>query len=137
MPRSPDDRVVRDSNSELWRAVREGLVWSTDVLPNGQLRPSLAPTPETSQAWAQAVQANTPFGRQTRPDMTLSIVPPSPNAPPTPTPPRRAALGDISNTHVNVLQRELAKDDRKRAAEGAALRKIREGMRELELAREM
>jgi len=112
-------------------------VWSTDLLPNGQLRPSLAATPETSQAWAQAVQANTPFGRQTRPSMNLSIVPPSPNAPPTPTPPRRQALGDVTNTQVNVLQRELAKDDRKRAAEEAAVAKIAEGMRELELARRM
>ena len=134
MPRSPDDRVIRDSNSELWRAVREGLVWSTDVLPNGQLRPSLAPTPESSQAWAQAVQASTPFGRQTRPSMHLSVVPPSPTTPVTPA---RRPLGEIQAAKVNVLQRELSKDDRKRAAEDAALNKICEGMRDLELARRM
>ena len=64
-----------------------------------------------------SVQANTPFGLQT--------------------PPRRAPLRDATGAAVNVLQRELAKDDHRRAAEDAAVRKIEEGLRELKLARKL
>lgn len=129
MPRSPEDRVIRDSRAELWSAVREGIVWSTDLTPDGKLRPSLAPTPENSRAWAIEVQASTPFGRQESWRQTLSIVPPSPNGPPVRTP-----LGEV---HVNILRSELGADDRKRAAVDAALHKIKAGMRELELAQQM
>ena len=131
MPRSPDDPVVRDSQATLWAMMREGLYNSGEVSQSGHWHPSRATTP-----W-QSIQAQTPFGRQERPTLqTLSIIPPSPNTP-TPTPPRRAPLGEVTNIQVNVLQRELTKDDRKRAAEDAALAKITEGMRELELARQM
>ena len=129
MPRSPEDRVIRDSRAELWSAVRDGIVWSTDLTPDGKLRPSLAPTPENSQAWAAQVQASTPFGRQESWRQTLSIVPPSPTEPPVRTP-----LGEV---HVNILRSELGADDRKRAAVDAALHKIKAGMRELELAQQM
>ena len=121
--------------------MREGLVWSMDVSPDGKLRASLTPTPQPSrvasraasraasrvasrvasqmtlQEWAMSVQANTPFGLQT--------------------PPRRAPLRDATGAAVNVLQRELAKDDHRRAAEDAAVRKIEEGLRELKLARKL
>jgi len=121
--------VIRDSQSTLWAMMREGLYNSSEVSQSGHWHPSRAVTP-----W-QSIQAQTPYGRQQR--LTLSIIPPSPTTPHTPTPPRRAPLGEVTNIQVNVMQRELAKEDLKRAAEDAALRKIHEGVRELELARKM
>ena len=132
MPRSPEDPVVRDSQATLWAMMREGLYNSSEVSASGHWHPSRANTP-----W-QSIQAQTPFGRQERPTFsTLSIIPPSPNTPNTPTPPRRAPLGDVTNVQVNVLQRELVKEDNKRAAVDAALRKIDEGMADLKLAQAM
>lgn len=115
--------------------MREGLYNSSEVSASGHWHPSRATTP-----W-QSIQAQTPFGRQERP--TLSIIPPSPSTPvppftPTaPAGPVRRPLGEIQAAQVNVLQRELAKDDLQRAAVDAALLKIQEGMRDLELARRM
>lgn len=132
MPRSPDDPVIRDSGETIWTVFREGLYNSNEVSASGHWHPSRGNTP-----W-QSIHAATPYGRQQQPwQRTLSIVPPSPTEPPTPSPPVRAPLGEVTNTQVNVLRGELVKDDRKRAAEDAALRKIQQGMRELELARQM
>jgi hypothetical protein len=136
MPRSPEDRVIRDSQSTLWAAMRDGLVLSGEVSQSGRWHPSRVPTPEASQAWAAHVQSSTPFGRQ-QSWRTLSIVPPSPNEPPTPSPPVRARLAEVRPADLNVMQVELAKDDRKRAAREAAVRKIHEAMRDLELAERM
>tara|TARA_Y100000389_G_C17426614_1_gene499914 strand:+ start:1393 stop:1524 length:132 start_codon:yes stop_codon:yes gene_type:complete len=43
----------------------------------------------------------------------------------------------VTNTQITVLKHEVAKEDGKRAAIEAALRKIRDGMRDLELAQKM
>ena len=135
MPRSPDEPVVRDSQATLWAMMREGLYNSSEVSASGHWHPSRATTP-----W-QSIRAQTPFGRQERPVVLqfsrLSIVPQSPNDPPTSPPLVRAPLGGVVNAQVNALRRELLEDDHKRAAEDTALRKIREGMRELDLARQM
>jgi hypothetical protein len=132
MPRSPDDPVVRDSQSTLWAMMREGLYHSSEVSASGHWHPSQATTP-----W-QSIQAQTPYGRQQRP--TLSIVPPSPSTPvrpPTPSPPPRLPLGERRAAEANVYKNELAHSDRKRAARAAAMRKIEEAMRDLELAEQM
>jgi hypothetical protein len=127
--RSPDDPVLRDSQATVWTAIREGLYDSNEVTQSGHWHPSRAATP-----W-QSIRAQTPFGRQQPP--TLSIVPPSPSEPPTPSPAARTPLAAIQGVQLNVMRVELAKDDRKRAAEDAALRKIHEGVRELDIARKM
>ena len=133
MPRSPEDPVIRDSQATLWAMMREGLYDPSEVSASGHWHPSQATTP-----W-QSIQAQTPFGRQQRP--TLSIVPPSPSTPVNqPTPrhsPTRVPLAERRAAEANVYRNELAKDDRKRAAVDAALRKIDEGMRELKLAQQM
>ena len=134
MPRSPEDPVIRDSSEVVWTVFREGLYQSNEVSASGHWHPSRVGTP-----W-QSIQSQTPYGRQQRPT-TLSIIPPSPHTPTTPhtphTPPVRTPLAEVRRADVNVLQVELAKDDRKRAAREAALRKIDEGMRELKLAEQM
>lgn len=141
MPRSPHDPVIRDSQSTMWAVFREGLYNSEEVTASGHWHPSRVPSRENSRAWSQRMQASTPYGRQQQPWRgTLSIVPPSPTEPPTPSPPappRRTPLAEVRGADVNVLQVELAKDDRKRAARDAAMLKIQEGMRELELAQGM
>ena len=46
MPRSPEDRVVRDSQSTLWTAMRDGLILSQEVSKSGRWHPSRLATPE-------------------------------------------------------------------------------------------
>jgi len=137
MPPSPDERVIlRDSKAELWTAVRDGLVWSSDVSPeNGKLRRSLAPTPAASwRTDANKLQSETPFGRQTRP--CLPREPPEPpNTPPSSSTATvaRAPLRDVtSNVSIDVLRAEMRADDQKRVAVEMAVRKILEGASELE-----
>ncbi len=137
MPRSPEDPVIRDSNETLWAVFREGLYKSNEVSASGRWHPSRSPSREHTP-W-QSIQETTPFGRQEAPwrrsRTTLSILPPvSPNSP---SPPRRTPLGEVTNTQITVLKHEVAKEDGKRAAIEAALRKIRDGMRDLELAQKM
>ena len=112
-----DERiVVKDSRAGLWHGVKEGLILSTDLTEDGKLRPSLTPTPRDSLL-------ATPFEIQKPPTFYKQQK----------LPPRRP-LGEID---VNVLRSELRRDDHKRAAEEAALEKIKEGIRALELLREM
>lgn len=131
MPRSPHDPVIRDSQETQWNVFREGLYHDDEVSASGHWHPSRVGTP-----W-QSIRATTPFGRQQPHGVlpVLSIVPPSPLTPPTP--PVRTPLGEVLQVQVNACCSELATDDRKRAAVDAALCKIREGMRELELAQKM
>ena len=138
MPRSPEDPVVRDSQSTLWAAMRDGLILSGEVSrTSGRWHPSHLPTSEASQQWAVRVQASTPYGRQKAHGMTLSIVLPSPSEPPAPTPTSSAVRQTPCEVHVNLLRHELLNDDRKRLATHVAMRKIHEGLRELQLAEEM
>jgi len=125
MPRSPDERVVRDSQSTLWAAVRDGVVDSTDLSPDGKLRPSFG-TREWTEESARRLRADTPFGRQVAP-----VVPPRPPQPPQPPqpPPPPAPLPPVTrpplvDVNVNLLRQELRLEEKKRAASEARERAL-------------
>tara|TARA_B110000046_G_scaffold93095_1_gene101088 strand:+ start:6947 stop:7345 length:399 start_codon:yes stop_codon:yes gene_type:complete len=109
MPRSPDDRVVvRDSRTTLWCAVRDGVVASADLSPDGKLRPSLTATPAASVRCWNAATARlhaAPVFDPRDPPVALPIPAPMPGV-------GRLPLGDV---HVNILREELRAEERKRA----------------------
>ena len=123
MPRttrhSPDDPVPRDSNSTLWKCLQEGLIDEhTDVTASGHIDPNISenlPAPSPTN-WAASMQATTPFGRQTRPNVfsTPERKPSSASGSPPPPPPapnrerKKQVLGDVANqVTTRVLQLEI------------------------------
>lgn len=108
-----DQIVVRDSKADLWKAVRDELIFSKDLTPDGKLRPSLTPTPRDSLL-------ATPFGIQKPPTFHK--------------PSSRRPLGEVD---ANVLRAELGREDVKRRAEEAAIAQIQQGLCALELARRL
>ena len=127
MPR-PDVPVVVDSRSDLWAAVAEGVVCSSDLSPSMRLRASFSATalrplrePEDWAAHSARLSAGLPYASQLPP-----VVPP----PPPPPPPR----GGDENVALNTLRAELRKAEaeceRGRRRE-RALFKVVEGLCEL------
>ena len=113
MVHNDDTPVVRDSQAALWNAVRDGLVYSSDLTKGGQLRASVTSSARSNE-WEKTVKEATLFGRQKNPS-----------------PITRHPLSDV---HVNILASELRSEERKRKAVNAALAKIAEGVRDLEIA---
>ena len=131
MPRSDEDPVIRDSRCTLWAAVRDNVVHSADLSPDGKLRPSLtpslAPTPEATvtRDWSTEtarIRAGLPFARQRDPTMPPPVLLP---------PVVRRPLQPVSNVHINILRDELRiEEDTRRASEKRerALIKMVEGL---------
>ena len=127
--KSPDEPVFYDSNINLWAAVREGIVDSTDVTRSGRLRADMSielPVPSPTN-WAANIQATSPYGLQSRPfgnsaPTTPTIIKQTPEHPP-PAPVRpvrhvRKALGEVTNhnsveaVQIHILKMELADEER-------------------------
>ena len=69
-PKSPDEPVFYDPDRNLWAAVQDGIIDSTDVTRSGRLRADMSielPAPSPSN-WAANIQASSPFGMQTHPN---------------------------------------------------------------------
>ena len=114
-----------DSNHNLWAAVREGIVDSTDITRSGRLRADMSiELPAASPSnWAANIQVSTPFGLQSRPfgnsaPTTPTIIKQTPeHPPPAPVRPARKALGEVTNhnsveaVQIHILKLELADEE--------------------------
>jgi len=124
--KSPDEPVFYDPDRNLWAAVREGIVDSTDITRSGRLRADMSiELPAASPSnWAANIQVSTPFGLQSRPfgnsaPTTPTIIKQTPeHPPPAPSRPARKALGEVTNlknleeVQIHILKLELADEER-------------------------
>jgi len=124
--KSPDEPVFYDPDRNLWAAVREGIVDSTDVTRSGRLRADMSiELPAASPSnWAANIQATSPFGIQNLPNFgnsaptTPTITKQTPeHPPPAPVRPARKALGEVTNhnsveaVQIHILKMELASEE--------------------------
>jgi len=128
MPRS-DVPVLVDSRKNLWAAVAEGVICSSDLSPSMRLRASFSATalrplrePEDWAAHSVRLRAGLPYASQ---------LPPVAGTTPPPPP---AARGNDENVAINTLRSELRKAEAE-CARGRqrerALFKVVEGLCEL------
>ena len=133
MPRD-DDFVQRDSKKKLWEIVERGLYANDEVTASFHWAP--APHSPPTQ-WVANIQKATPFGRQSKSWTPLEPPPKSPPVVPPPVVPPPVVRMPLHDVEINILKKELADEDAKRAVRAAARLNVEKALKQLWLAEEL